>query len=130
MTVKSVTSRRRILKQLGLLVGGGVFPSSNSASQIEILDNRQLSVAIDRLIAHRGSAAIIGSLYLEINESERSIEVLAQNIVESISTSAKYMDETTLLNQIRVDFERGDIVNLKGWLLSRTEARICALHAV
>ena len=30
--------------------------------------------------------------------------------------------------RIRRDFVRGDIVQLQGWVLSRTEARLCALY--
>ena len=48
-------------------------------------------------------------------------------IRESLLANTQCIDEHTLLGRIRVDFERGDFVNLHGWLLSKTEARLCAL---
>jgi hypothetical protein len=35
--------------------------------------------------------------------------------------------KTLLLNQQREDFEKGRIVKVQGWILSETEARLCAL---
>lgn len=35
-----------------------------------------------------------------------------------------------LAERVRRDFERGDVVQLDGWVLSRSEARRCALEAL
>lgn len=87
-----------------------------------------LSAAIDGLISQRNSAAIIGEAYLAQFENERSADILMSKIRESLLADTKCIDEHTLLGRIRTDFERGDVVNLHGWLLSRTEARLCALY--
>ena len=88
-----------------------------------------LSAAIDDLISQRNSAAIIGEAYLAQFDDERSADILLSKIHESLRADTQRIDKQTLLGRIRADFERSDIVNLHGWLLSRTEARLCALYS-
>jgi len=39
-------------------------------------------------------------------------------------------DPVLRIRQVRADFVAGQVVTLGGWILSRTECRFCALHAL
>ncbi len=132
MKLPFVTTRRQFLHQFATTLGATAFTLPvhaarrlSSASGVP-----SLSAAIDSLVAHRNSAAIIGEAYLAQFEDEKSTELLEHNLIEKLQVNKRRVDQHVLLDEIQSDFERGDIVNLHGWLLSRTEARICALFAI
>jgi hypothetical protein len=81
----------------------------------------------DRVSAVRA----IGEAYLRQlgrDPNRESILAAARGTLESID---RVRDERsaiqTLVRTVREDFERGRVVQLEGWILSRTEAEICAL---
>jgi hypothetical protein len=83
------------------------------------------------------TAAIAGISYMKSTPSEANIEALAQLICPP--WSARHMQlVAAATNEVsgvvaewaREDFERAQIASVSGWLLSKTEARICALSAL
>jgi hypothetical protein len=96
----------------------GVFPADPALPSV-----------IDELIENRDSAAVIGAVYLSRIEPAPSVEELLADIHRSLQEESLPVDRHGLLRRIEFDFERGAIVNLNGWLLSATEARICACYA-
>ena len=73
----------------------------------------------------------IGEAYLRQlgrEPNHESIRAAARGALESIDRAR---DERSairaLVRTVREDFERGRAVQLEGWVLSRTEAEICAL---
>ena len=132
MTSRFLASRRKVLQQLGMALGSAVVGVAAHAVPrgARGFADPELATAVERLITHRHSAAIIGEYYLTKFENEMSAEVLAAAIRQGLPAGAGHIDEYTLLARIQADFARGEIVNLHGWLLSRTEARLCALYAV
>ena len=131
MNSRFLTTRRRILQQFAMTLGTAAvtLPTHAAPHPACVTGDPDLSAAIDGLISQRNSAALIGEAYLTQFDDERSADILLRKIRESLLADTQCIDEHTLLGRIRVDFERGDIVNLHGWLLSRTEARLCALYA-
>lgn len=100
---------------------------------------RDLSVRIGMLIGHRDSAAVIGERYLALAErpSERSPHALTAAMGRDMQIDLGTLDAlgdaklgATIARQITADFEHERVVSISGWLLSRTEARICALAAL
>jgi hypothetical protein len=65
----------------------------------------------------RGVRAI-GETYLAMHPPEASRERLRASVPA---------DPAELRRRVRGDFERGEVVSVRGWLLSRTECRACAL---
>jgi hypothetical protein len=63
------------------------------------------------------------------NDDDKLIQLLADN--SSIAGSA---NETAIHNyldqKVKQDFESGNTVLVKGWVLSVTEARQCALYSL
>lgn len=80
------------------------------------------------------SAREIGRIYLAQCPEEDGTAALTRLILSSMS-----MDEgevvalnrqalsATFTSRVRTDFEKGCTVEIGGWILSRTEARLCAL---
>jgi hypothetical protein len=88
----------------------------------------------DCFFKHRESAAIIGREYLKGRPGEADAEVLIEllpispSVVQKDSYLVGPEDFSELLrHHIRLDFEKGHVVKVHGWLLSETEARLCAL---
>ncbi|MGB5404483.1 MAG: hypothetical protein WBN13_10950 [Robiginitalea sp.] len=71
----------------------------------------------------------LGSLYLEQTPGERSERELLSLLPAQDETS-----NDALLAEIRkditVDYENDDVICIDGWILSKTEARQCALFSL
>jgi hypothetical protein len=87
--------------------------------------------------ARRDSAAIVGREYLRHVPGEADVAVLLGLIGSTWpGGGAELRDSSTeklrdsLRQQQREDFEHGRVVNVGGWILSVTEARVCALTAI
>jgi hypothetical protein len=121
-------SRRRSLQRLAALLGAASFPIPLSAALPPSRSSYPaFARAMDRLLTHRDSAAAIGTAYLRQFAAERSAEALQEEILRGIPETGPTVNERSLLRRIEMDFELGEIVKLEGWLLSRTEARLCGL---
>lgn len=80
------------------------------------------------------SARAIGRAYLgavpEEGCADRLRRMLGRAIASSGQEAAALSDESlaaVLRRVIQADFESDEIVSVRGWILSRTEARLCAL---
>lgn len=91
------------------------------------------------LFSNRESALAIGRRYLELVPKERDEMLLAAQVLRALRGtpgSEPDQDAVTGLSKaavsaaIRADFTKEQVVSLDGWLLARTEARICALIAL
>jgi hypothetical protein len=122
-----VTSTRRELlwtaARLGaggtLLLTLGGCGSEASCNEVEI-----------RLSSLLGARALpIGDAYLRMHPEERSGDVL---VAALLGDAAGVPADATLIvvDRIRSDFERGRVVDLHGWRLSRSECRLAALAAL
>jgi acyl CoA:acetate/3-ketoacid CoA transferase alpha subunit len=128
-------SRRNVLKQLAL--GGLIFvlPAALlTAPATEVF--RPLASRLKRFFRSAQSAQIVGQRYLAVTAGEADAALLAARIA---GTQQYYLrlvsaDEPTLRALLAVqqqaDFAEGRTVNIDGWILSRTEARLCALAAL
>lgn len=91
-----------------------------------------------QIYAHDLQAArAIGGTYLRAVPEESDANVLARRIVRSGPLQLRGLDALSkkeltdaLQGIIRQDFVSNNTVRLDGWVLSRTEARLCALCAV
>jgi hypothetical protein len=56
--------------------------------------------------------------------------ILTDNSGNSISSSDSILLKLALNEKIQADFDSGNIVKVKGWILSATEARQCAIFSL
>ena len=85
----------------------------------------------------KDSARVIGREYLRIKPFEADALKLAELICAGrperyaeLNRASMGKVRSILLHQQREDFDKGGTVNVKGWILSETEARLCALTAL
>ncbi len=71
----------------------------------------------------------IGNSYLKNAADENNIRSLVDGLMKDISNTETGLPEA-ITNQIKTDFETGNTMMIDGWVLSRFEARQCALSAL
>jgi hypothetical protein len=116
-------SRRRTLiaaAALATLLAGRGWPFSE----------RGAAASLVRSIRARASARIIGAAYLATHPDEADAAILCRAIAADLATAAPRDQaelDRALANRVRADFLQRRTVKVDGWVLSRTEARLCAL---
>lgn len=83
------------------------------------------------LISNKTSAAEIGNVYLSQYGPVKDPESIASSIIAAVGRPRATPGEirAALYAQIRDDFTHGRTVLVGGWVLSQTEASVCALVA-
>jgi hypothetical protein len=99
-------------------------------------DNDLSAERLVDVLAHRETAAALGGEYLRLVPGEADAGVLRILIVRSLSGSTRSIERPSkerLREWVRRtsidDFEQEHTFKLDGWILARTEARLCALAA-
>ena len=122
--------RRTLLKTLpvaaavkGTLIGALLAPRSAGAAETD---------PVERLLAvlpHRRQAAAVGQAYAAIIAAEPIGPHLLDSVIpaEQIATATTSELRDLLRALRREDFREGRTVTVEGWVLSVTEARLCAL---
>lgn len=90
------------------------------------------SLARPELLRALGADAVrdLGRRYREAVPAERDVARLRAAILSSRPWTARLgLDRTSVADQVRADFVEQRTVIVGGWLLSRTEARQCALYS-
>jgi len=84
-----------------------------------------------------GSAAAIGQAALDAGLVEADAVSLAEHVLDDLGLEAReveWIDRDMLRARvaecIRADFAQIAVMDLDGWILSRTEVRLCALAAM
>jgi hypothetical protein len=95
------------------------------------------SERLAELLKHEESARIVGREYLRVVPAEASRGVLTARVAERLPGGLRTVDTASdgrlhelLLHSTVQDFEDERTVELRGWVLARTEARLCALAAL
>ena len=71
----------------------------------------------------------IGDAYRAQYPEENDVHILRSRLLETL-TNGRSVSEEAIKDRISLDFEVGDVVRIKGWVLSHTEARQCALYSL
>jgi hypothetical protein len=124
MTIRSIP-RRDVLSSLALSLLATSWPSAAFSGRD----------AASELLPHADAARLIGERYLVLVPEERSARRLHHALFGNTDTGdAKHQTLAHLRELIdtrrRHDFTVGNTVILDGWLLARTEARLCALSVL
>ena len=116
----SMLSRRSLLSTLLALASIAAAPNrANVAAKSMVVDDVKGWLA--------GEALLVGQRYLQLQSAEASLDVLADLLLERLQSAALSDMQHDFSLAVQEDFERGDVVNLDGWMLSSTEVRLCAL---
>lgn len=111
---------------VGAAIGLRLYWSSGSATRE--------AMRLAGVLRHPDGAALLGRLYLAESPREADAARLVALIGAALGPALKPVSAATdaalragLDERIRNDFIGGDMVMVGGWLLSITEARLCAL---
>jgi hypothetical protein len=132
-------TRRRLVQTLVWCLGtlgiklwdsgaGGLQPHEESA---------QLAETLRSFLPHARSAAQIGREYLRLRPSEGDVTCLLNWLCSpalrdgrsSATANHRLLAEMVRRNQ-EEDFKEGRVVLIQRWMISETEARLCALVAL
>jgi len=123
-----VLSRRELLR---LATMAGFWLPSHVRGR-ERLRVHNVSERCRELFSDLGAAAEVGRAYLEAVHEEGEAALLVSRIegAEGLPLGASSEALRAWLDQrIRADFAHGDTATVRGWRISRTEGRVCALVA-
>lgn len=84
--------------------------------------------ALEALLPRTEDAALVGRAYLAQYATEGDADLLRRSLV-SLAAEPRSL-RRAIGERIRRDFAEGDTVRVEGWVLARTEARLCALCAL
>lgn len=129
--------RRRLLAalvSLGAMVIPGMRPTAAASLPTLASPTDPLAVRLAGVFSDRESAISVGREYLRAAPQEAHLDLLIAELCSRQPqgrSAFMAVDHATLrgmLNrQQREDFALGRTVNVKGWILSETEARLCGL---
>ena len=128
----TVIPRREFLWQaLSACAAGALVPAqSASAAQSGQID-RAATIGAGYFGDQRDAVRAVGEAYLRQlgrDTTRESVVAAARGALDAIDRSRDQPGAIrALVRAVREDFERGRSVQLEGWILSRTEAEICAL---
>ena len=113
--------KRRQFLQSSVASGALAFPGAS------LLAARSVAASppegLQRLFGDDMQIRQLGDKYLFVNPGEKDIDVL-WNLAVPVD------DSSHAAAAIKQDFEGGNVVTIDGWVLSRTEARHCALFSM
>jgi hypothetical protein len=131
-------SRRAFLSMLGVFAAiGFVQPAGALAGLGGSAASDPLVSKLARFFTQKESASRVGREYLRCVPGEADARLLVDLICSTREERRKVfagadkgkLRELLMLQQRR-DFESGRTVNVRGWILSQTEVRLCALAAL
>lgn len=126
------TMNRRTFLTGGIVLGGSILMG-------RLLPRFWLRPPADRLVAflqHQGSARRVGRAYLRTAPEEAGRRRLVTLIAADLPKGHRALQaddrdlQASILGAITADYEAENTVLVGGWVLSATEARLCALVAV
>lgn len=122
--------RRRFLS-IGAVLSVGITTSGlrfwpDSSAEPEALAHPQLLSVLDNPARIRE----LGRRYRSQVPAEGSQDALIAALRADLGSAPPAATEKAVEQQVREDFARGHIIRLNGWVLSRTEARQCALFSL
>jgi hypothetical protein len=111
---------------------------SGSASLAAAIEpaSRHAAKLVTRFFGHPESARIVGAAYLGTRPDQVDVGGLLSDLFPSAACGARGGPESTrdfcieFDERRRLDFESGRVVSIAGWVLSETEAKLCALAAL
>jgi hypothetical protein len=86
--------------------------------------------ALLALVRRPESARVVGRAYLGRHPEEADAARLAALLERQLRERGAASLGERVARRVRQDFAEGATVHVKGWILSRTEARLCALQAL
>jgi len=122
--------KRRDFIQLSAFTAAAIsFPLLHSCRSGVNEDAISQPVFLSRLF-DKETIKEVGKSYLQKSPQENSEDKLVQLLANNSNTTDEKTIHEYLDKTIRNDFETGNTISVKGWVLAITEARQCALFSL
>lgn len=125
-------TRRRLLTDV-LALGLYLLCPSIRARAVPVASIDAQRARLIRLVPNQYSAEVVGKAFLRLMPTEAHPDVLFGRLLSALtegnraSNAPDHELRNRLLRATSGDFEAQRTVNLDGWIVSLTEARLCAL---
>jgi hypothetical protein len=124
--------RREFLWQaLSACAAGVLVPARSAGAGQAGTSDRTATTSAGYLGDHADAARAVGEAYLRQLGRDSTRESIVAAARGALAVIDRERDQAAaihrLVRAVRDDFARGRTVQLEGWILSRTEAEICAL---
>lgn len=130
MTVPFDATRRRLLiTAVGLAASAALGPRAIGQILEHLVSSDSVARSLRELIAHRESAARFGRAYLAATPGETDADQLVSLILGRTAVPPG-REAMRVATRIQADFDGNRVVTVDGWIVSTTEARLCALCAI
>ncbi len=132
-----MSSRRGFLKASLLL--GGVSLGGGGVYYATVLHTRTMAEQLVYFLEYPDLAKAVGRgvLTTDLALQFDSLDLLVDKILQNINISKTQLREITRIDlleslhqRVRADFTNENIVLVDGWVLSETEALLCAIYAI
>ncbi len=132
MTVR--LSRRRLIGSLGVLALSAPFWRNDGWRTIAKSITTVGAGGWRAVLPTTDGAHAIGALYLSQTPEEADPESIMRALDLALGVQSARLGPVALRahlqEQIRRDFEQAETVQIDGWILARTESRLCALSTL
>ena len=122
--------RRFLLAAAGAAAAAAIGPGALILLIDRMWKDDAAVAAIRALITHRADADQLGRAYLAMHRDERSSAALLRHLLGPMPPASAAETPGRIAARIRADYRAARTVTVEGWILSRTEARLCALVAL
>ena len=137
MSVPIRISRRRFLTSVTAIFGGVGAVAARPWTSLIVVSRGSLARRVVGLLDHGESARAVGRAFLATAATGASASELVDQIASRVARDRSTLEDANdgelrglLVTAVRTDFERLRVVDVDGWILSSTEARVYALAAV
>lgn len=124
--------RRRFLKHAGVFLVTGIGLSGSNT--LVMPDLHAIAVELIKLLHFRDEARWVGRIYLKTHAPTASAETLTQALMQSMNFDVDNLTilpvstlKSSLMEKVHRDYDEEHITFVKDWLISETEARLCAI---
>jgi hypothetical protein len=118
----------RVLAACGTPLAASVMPASAAQTRGTEISSQ---AAASYFGADAESARAIGEAYLHQLQIEPTRASILEHAGHALQILAKARSQraalTALVSEVRRDFQEGRVLELEGWVLSRTEVELCVL---
>lgn len=114
------------------IIGGGAYLYGK---RVDLSDPLSVQTLLNEFSDIENSLRLIGEKYREMNPGDLTERGLLKQINEKLSAIKNdrelFSDLRDLIDQqIKKDYLNSDFVEIEGWILSTTEAQICAIFSI
>lgn len=130
MNLRPHPDRRRFLERIGCMAVTALCTGPLHADV-----TRALARNVHRSFTHPADAAALGRRWLQTESARADVASLLQQLLDDTPLWRAALRSPGAIRELAaertaLDFSKGATIELDGWVLSRTEIRLCAIAAL